>query len=650
MLIKKNVGVVEFAESPDYCGGHLFPRQRTLLKLIFLEELSDYDKAVIDEWQAGKHEVILAPYTMERYHWLKANGYPHFRINQFIGGRRSGKGHVTGVALAYKVFKTQQIENPSQKFGIERGKDIYFSVIAAALDQAQAHQFGDVSNTLLNCKALIEGNLIGKSIATELSVYTGYDLRRKMALAQSGTRVDKDMASLRVKAHGSNARTIRGAATLAFVFDEMAHLTGGESRMSDEELWKAINPSLQQFDKEALIFANSSPYQKTGEFYRLYKRIMQDDELPADTPFERWPFKDHLMIQFPSWSMYKDWETDPYWTNIGAELESPERSELVRQEELADPESFKVEYRAQFAEVIDSFLRSDMVDRMYSSQYHLSTLGHDIEPTRGAIAFTRYKGHGDPSATGANFGIAVGHLEDVANEETGITEPHVVFDLIDAFYPKDFENETIDWLQVVPEITTLIQHFQPYEWTFDQFDNRMAIQQLTQNLSRLGLSETMIYQKPATKNSNMLRAKNFRAALNLGRVHAPHWSKFNANARVNSLELSMLELKFLQEKPVGSGHVEKQTIGPVQTKDIADCIMEVTDALIGDNISQLFSHLDTGPAFGAPHGYAIGVNPQYGNTDGFSEFGGWYKDTGAIRKGRGLTPRMPMRGRGYGQR
>lgn len=643
-IVKRNVGIIEFAESKDFCGGHLYPRQRTLLKLIFLEDLSDYDKKVIEEWQHGDPEITAAPYMMERYQWLKDNGYPHFRIIQLVGGRRSGKGHMTALAMAYKMYMVQQIDNPGLAFGIERGKPIYFSVVAAALDQAQEHQFGDLQNAILNCQYF--NDIRGRTIQTQQTVYTKYDLRRKLILANSGgSRIDKDLATLIAKAHGTNSKTIRGSATLAFCFDEMAHLVGGESRMSDTEVWKAITPSLNQFEKEALIFANSSPYHKQGKFYDLYEQILQLEKLDPETPFEKWPYKDHLMLQYPSWSIYKDWETDPYWSLIGPEMRSPDEDLATKEEELSDPVSFKVEIRSQFAEVTDAFLREEYVDRMFDPVYNREILGRDLEPTTGAVAFTQYKGHGDPSSTGANFGLAVGHLETVINNLTGIEEPHVVFDFIDAFYPKDFDNETIDWLQVVPVITKLINDFRPYEWTFDQFDNRMAIQQLTENLGRLGIQETMVYQKPASRQSNAMRAKNFRAALNLGRVHAPHPSQFNPNARVNSIELALLEMKFLQEKPAGSGIVDKQKIGPVRTKDIADAIFEVTDALIGDNISQLFDNVNVGASFGAPGGYTIG-NPG-GNTDNFGELGGWYQYTG--RSVRGKVPRMPERGRGYGR-
>jgi hypothetical protein len=54
-----------------------------------------------------------------------------------------------------------------------------------------------------------------------------------------------------------------------------------------------------QFGKDAMIFANSSPYTKTGKFYELYEQAQQlDDEHPV--------FPEHFMIRYPSWEMYRD--------------------------------------------------------------------------------------------------------------------------------------------------------------------------------------------------------------------------------------------------------------------------------------------------------------------------------------------------------
>lgn len=637
-LVQENVDIITFAEDPAYCGKMLYPRQRTLLKLIFLEELDDYDMSVIEEWQSGKGEALLNPKVMERRKRLIDKGLPHFRVVQLVGGRRSSKGFITSICMAYKVYQMVQMDNPSAYYGIDKGKDIYFAIIADSLDQAKAHQFGDVQNTIVECKPLIRDKMIGQPKAESISVYTPFDKRRVATLAASGVRANNDaaLASLIVKAMGTNSKTIRGSAAMMFVFDEMAHLVAGESRMSDEQLWQAAIPSLAQFNEDGMVFANSSPYTKTGKFFELFEQAME-----LDPPVDGEPvYDEHLMLKFPSWELYKDWEKDTKHKFANALILPPDQDPILQQEERANPESFKVEYRGEFAEVIDAFLKPEMVDQMFDPAYTQEALGRVLTPTNGSIAFLRYKGHGDPSSVGANFGIAIGHTEDVEEkDESGGTRtvPHVVFDVIEAFRPGDFSNHTIDWLTVMPEIINWIVSFHPYEWTFDQFDSTMAIEILEREIQERGLP-THAYIKHATEGVNSRRARNFKAALNLGRVHAPHPSSYlngrgEINFETNPIELGKTELKFLQEK---NGRVDKPTIGRIKTKDVADCIMEVTDALIGDSLGMSQGYLNQDAAFGAQGGWAIGRPP----TTTFEEFGDWYP------RQKGQDVYMPERGRG----
>jgi hypothetical protein len=46
-LVKDSVDIITFAEDKKYLGKRLYPRQRTILKIIFLQELDDYDLKVI---------------------------------------------------------------------------------------------------------------------------------------------------------------------------------------------------------------------------------------------------------------------------------------------------------------------------------------------------------------------------------------------------------------------------------------------------------------------------------------------------------------------------------------------------------------------------------------------------------------------------
>lgn len=632
-LIKKEVSIIEFAESSDYCHKPLYPRQRVVLKLMFLEELDGYEEDVLNEWIRSTEEsgeVIIAPKIRERITWLRDHNYPHFTINQLVGGRRSGKGYMTGAAIAYKLHKLIQLDNPGRHFGVEQGHDIYTTIVADSLEQAKTIQFKDAKSWILDCKALQP--YIGKPLAESISVYTPYDLAREQDLYARGIKTEGELASLRVQAFAKNARTIRGNASIVLVFDEHAHITPGESHISDEELFKAAEPSLAQFDMDAMIFSNSSPYQKTGKFFSLYEDALKlDNEVPV--------FMTQFMLQYPSWEMYKDWERDRKFTR--AIVVPPHQSISLQEREKANPESFRVEYRAQFAEVLEAFLNPFYVDRMFDPEFTQSILGRDLVPTHGAVGYFTYKGHGDPSSTTANFGVAVGHVEPVFNSRTGADEAHVVFDFIDAFYPEDFPDHTIDWNEIHPAIMDIINAFRPFEFTFDQFDTTKPVQDIVRDLAKLGINDTQVYVKTATNPTNNRRWDAFKAALNLGRIHAPH-PAHNMNPSHNSLELARNELKFLQKK---NNRVVKQDIGPIQTKDMADCIAEVVDALIGDTIEGELEALSGGLAVGAPGGYSIGNRATHRTSIG-TPLEGYYDDMFARQRGSGImNPLARLRGR-----
>ena len=105
---RKEVGIAEFAESKEFCGRILYPRQRLLLKLFFLEELTEEEERILDLWIAGgrnNNEIEICPNIRERIQWCKDNGYKHFREIVLVGGRRCSKGFITGLSISKKIIK-----------------------------------------------------------------------------------------------------------------------------------------------------------------------------------------------------------------------------------------------------------------------------------------------------------------------------------------------------------------------------------------------------------------------------------------------------------------------------------------------------------------------------------------------------------------
>jgi hypothetical protein len=622
-LSAKNVGIEEFCESSDFCDKHLYPRQLLLLKLIFLEELSGKDEDVLNYWIKGGRtgkEVMISPMIRERVDYLRSLNYPHFREVVLVGGRRSSKGFVTGLAMAKKMYDTLQLRDPGLHYGIDQDKEIYFSCIASSQDQAKKYQYADFSSTVARCKGF-DDNLT-KLQELEFSVATDQDKIMMQRFKRQGGR-GRDISKLRGVALAANASAVRGSATMAVCFDEMAHMQQeGESAQTAAAVYEALTPSLAQFGKAAMIFCNSSPYTKVGKFFERYNDGIKltDKNRPA-APMT-------LTFQFPSWALFEGYQghkskfhsrpfkraitVSPDWIPEET-VKSPDGTEyqhsaedkdniLIEQDnERQDDDTYKVERRGEFAEVVDAFLRPEMVDQAYLGVPTRDGMFLPLKTNWTNPSFQyEYKAHLDPSNTTAGFGFAMGHIEQFEHEDT--IKDHVVMDVIHRWLPEQFPERVVDWEIVLGDIVRWVDLFQPYEVTFDQFQSSAPMQWLNKWLRENNMSSIRVYEKTATAQYNWNRANVFRTALYQGLVHLP--------SDTAAAEWSALELKHLQQINTAGRfpRIDKQEIGFVQTKDMADCIMEVTDSLIGNVVNnETRSNLASlTPAMGAKGGYQIG--------------------------------------------
>jgi hypothetical protein len=98
---------------------------------------------------------------------------------------------------------------------------------------------------------------------------------------------------------------------------------------------------------------------------------LYEQAIELDPPEDGKPvYPDHFMLKFPSWALYKDWEKFPGCPP--PQVFPPEEDPQLARDEQRDPDTFKVEYRAQFAEVENAFLRSEMVERMFDPAFNES--------------------------------------------------------------------------------------------------------------------------------------------------------------------------------------------------------------------------------------------------------------------------------------
>ena len=630
--------IVTFTEHSDFLGKPLFPRQRTLLKLINLEldNLTDYDLEVIDGWtknfyRDGGERIGISPDILERAKILKADGYNHFKEVINITGRRGGKGHIGGIQGAYINWQLLMLDDPQWHYGIDKSKDMYLFCVATNIQQAKQYQFADLSNTIIDAPCFQP--YIADAKDHFLALRTPSDIRRIATFESRGIRPNRLIASIRNMAVTSNSKASRGAAAFSVMFDEFAHmLVGTDGSRTSEQVYSAITPALDQFGKDGFIYIPTSPFTKVGKAYDLYESALsiEDDKAPS--------YPNMMMIQLPSWGPYEDW-ADQRATFGGFKFNRApqEYDNEMKLLEKREPDTFKVERRSQWAEVTNAYLNPKMVERMFDP--FVDSTGEqrilEIQP-EGMFNLTYY-GHCDPSKSGANTASMLCHVEKMADPEDGEEWYHVIVDWMKVWNPDDYDDGQLDYEEIEEELVDVLCRYPTAKvFSFDQYGAFVTLPRLKRRLKQLKKPhKVMIKEAKFSKESNMRRAERFKSALGMGWVHS-----YKDEYGPNGTSLLEQELKFLQET---NGRVDRQKFGPIRTSDISDCLMVCVDALLEDNFVKLEMRdrlKNTDLHLGAHGGYHTGSSPnwsQMSSRDKLKNFGAArsQRDYGGMSRGRG---------------
>lgn len=658
------VDVIEFVMSDAYLGKKLYPRQATLLKVIFLQDelFTSYDHQVLDEWASGfslpprSRRKMGDPLRYEGYEGIQPDVYDRIAINQEAGrkwfreiinvaGRRGSKGYIGGLCGAYVLYHYILMGDPQGHFGVDRAKALTAFVFAGKREQAKINQWQDLVDAVVESPYL--ARYVSDVMGETLRVKAPNDWKRQEARQRLGIKSARDIASFQILAKESTKNAGRGPASFIQYYDEMAHVVREVASADAGEVYDSSTPALDQFRGRELIYAGSSPWQMLGKFYELYQGGLEIDPTTGD-PFH----PERLVVQLPSWGLYKDWERAhqiPRVSHNGAEASSTVTEEgtkvsahgkwnvtnqhwmvkafpkvlqpvqlyddQMRREEKSNPETFKVERRARWATAMDAYFNAKHVEEMfgpYNPETFTSEGGHPLKPVNRGVLSRTYRMHGDPSKTNDNFGYAVAHVE--GPDANGLL--HVVFDQIGAWKAEDFpeqeydEGHRIDYLYIEEEWKSKVEAFVPEVVTFDQYSSVSLIAHLREHVQRKQLPRRVqISEVTATAPLNWKMAETMKMALNLKLVHAP----FD--------ELAYQEFIFLQD--LGTNKVDHPSSGPVQTKDIYDSMANIVYAFIGDELQgYIAGELSAGLEAAVPGGLPQAMDGDRDDlSERFSDFG-----------------------------
>jgi hypothetical protein len=439
--------IITFTTGPQWLARpNLYPRQATLLKVIFLRSdlFTDYDRQVIGEWIAAfgatnpnaggdnkfeAHTNGIQPDIYERIEWLRAHGYRWFKEVILAIGRRGSKGYTCAIAMAYVLYHYLAKGNPQDYYGIMDDKVIQALIFAGKKDQAKANLWGDLNNVITAAPCFTD--YISTPQAESLTVFAPHDFARIEAMAARGIRSTKDMASFAVLPKESTLLSSRGPTTAILGFDEAAHVKNSGTSRSFGDVYNAATPSLDQFGADAFICIPSSTWEMTGMFYELWVQSLSAE--PDASGAMHGIYANKLMVQLESWAPYIDWERAPelplfppdFRGDLGEysdgnlprlrEMRGPIQSydDEMRRLERANPDMFAVERRSHWATSLDAYLNPTKVDEIFHPWAERSPRfgPPEISAQQRGIMTMSYRAHGDPSNVGARFGFAIAHKE-----------------------------------------------------------------------------------------------------------------------------------------------------------------------------------------------------------------------------------------------
>src|ERR1044071_2402891 len=142
---------ITFVVSPEWLNRpNLYPRQATLLKVIFLREdlFTEYDYEVVEEWEAsfrasGENGII--PDVLPRMRYLREHGHAYFKEVLLVMGRRAGKGYVSALAMAYVLWRYMSKGDPQDYYAVARDKKMACFIFASKKEHAIQNLWGDLA-------------------------------------------------------------------------------------------------------------------------------------------------------------------------------------------------------------------------------------------------------------------------------------------------------------------------------------------------------------------------------------------------------------------------------------------------------------------------------------------------------------------------
>ncbi len=487
----------------------LWPRQKFALKIFYSLPLDEEEKLELKWLEENKG--IKIP---ENYEYITFNELV------LVIGRRGSKSVVASLIATYEIYKLLKLNNPQKFYGLIPGTPIYILHCAAEEDQAKGVQD--------YIKGYIQGSdwfkeYVDTMLEKEIRFFTKFD---KETNYPKGT--------IRVFSLTSNSSSIPGRTAKVVILDEIARMMNTKGRLSGNEIYDALTPSVKTFKDDGKIISISSPRAESGIFYELYLKSQS--------------VKGMLCFKYSSWEFNKNLTKEDFI------------SEFEK-----DPEMAAMEYGAEFGKVVNKAFDWSKIDKIIDSTRFINFIGNQNY---------LYVITCDPATVNDRYGISWGHIELMSNQR---------FVIIDGlkYYESEKNNEgaivkEIDLDMVDNFVIGLIKMLGNVGCiAYDQGKSTASIQKLKKlNYNAIETTFTNKY-----KETLYLDMKNI---LNQERL------KVYCKDEQNAVQLFINEMKYVQR--IIEGNLIKigaPTIGAVTTDDLYSCASNLNHILLSDNVKQI---------------------------------------------------------------
>jgi hypothetical protein len=468
----------------------LYPVQRVILKLFYNIPLDDKEKCV--EVRDMFNTKTLYRFTEVEYlEYLHEEGRCNIGEQDFSErrtlvlpiGRRSGKSFLSAVIASYETYRLLHLQDPYAFYGLDAG--IPISIVCLASDKKQA---GIIFSAAHNHYLRVP--FFSQYAANDTLSYCSFQTAKDIELGGRWNtgRNSNAPTSIQATFQACQHAGVRGYGNLIVILDEFAHFRDASNKANSSLVWDAVTPSTATFSPkdpadstkpigttDGRIMVISSPWVRSGKFYELFEQAFRGGDAGADL----------LVIQAPTW-----------------EVNPTIDSGYLRTKYYSNPDSFMVEFGAQFAESVKGWIEREedllaCVNPGYKPQVQGKPnisyyYGIDLGVSKGMDGSSVTISHIDP-----DYRIVMDYHEAVY---AGEPLPTMVKNLFPGSNDWAINADKLDFEDLARWVYFLTRRFRVGDGMFDQWMG-IAFEQIL--VKRYGLSRIKMRKIKPTERSEM---------------------------------------------------------------------------------------------------------------------------------------------------